>query len=95
MIKHTPATPLPVEIEEGNDTCLVFSDGTCADISFFNSEDGKKQVAYLKHAANAYPKLVSALKRIYADAKAAEHDGWISAAGAAAKDALVELGEDA
>jgi hypothetical protein len=66
-MKHKPPTPLPVELEEGNPHCIVFADGTSADVSYYENgeEAGEQHAAYLVHAANAYPKLVAALKEVH------------------------------
>lgn len=62
-VKHQPATPLPFEVHEATSTRVGFDIQSAegAALIAYNlrlSEDA----AYIAHAANAYPKLVEALR---------------------------------
>lgn len=81
---HKPATPLPWDFaitERG--PIVVDSEGDPVPAH-------SDTAAYSAHAANAYPRLVEALRALYDDANGS---GWSSAA--AANSLLRELGEDA
>lgn len=64
--KIRPATPLPWEVDEeaticGNNSAVAF---TRRRESAYMDEDA----AYIAHAANAYPKLVEALRALHKEA---------------------------
>lgn len=58
---HKPATPLPfiASVDNISRDNLLLLRGMCG-----NASDGVQNAAYIAHAANAYPKLVAALRRI-------------------------------
>jgi hypothetical protein len=98
-MKHEPASPLPLEAvpyrdpDEGNTMAVVYCD---------TFEGAVKTAAYIEHAANAYPKLIEALK-FYANADAWKDietgigmlPGEALDHGVAARSALHQIGEDA
>ena len=86
MTKHTPATPLPwrfAKMEGGKRLALVNKHGGL--ISYLDCSEEK--AAYIAHAANAYPKLVEALRQM-----SDVHGRAVDSIG---RQVLRELGEDA
>lgn len=74
MTKHKPTTPLPWRVcrmEGGRRLALVNSMGGL--ITYFDTI-GEDRAAYIAHAANAYPKLVQALRETSARLRGAAHD---------------------
>lgn len=72
MNKHGPATPLPWRIAQSHEAVeLLGQDGDCVNSAAKDSygDDYKrvvKDMHYERHAANAYPKLVDALRELHA-----------------------------
>ena len=67
MTAQKPTTPLPFRSEDTTVKCVTH--GAWHTIARLNdkkytNEANKENAAYLAHAANAYPKLVAALRRI-------------------------------
>lgn len=95
MTKHAPATPLPWKTDENDELPpAVIRDNEYGD-GIAEVQGEQNDADYIAHAANAYPKLVEAL-RVIADRPPAD-DGehaaevnWIVATAAAL---LRELGE--
>lgn len=73
IVKHKPATPLPWKLRKDHEsTDLLGADGDCVNSAAKGSfgDDYKRVVRdmnYERHAANAYPKLVAALRGEYAE----------------------------
>ena len=98
-IKKAPATPLPWETSKGEYAALLSGpkySPAWQDSAWDRDKDAIQDVAYIIHAANAYPRLVDALKKAIASA-----DGWSDDdRGVPADDLdneralLVELGEE-
>lgn len=71
--KHTPATPLPqlsVQWDESKERVSLITLGSCPhDYVLATSKDSGKGKVYerIAHAANAYPKLVEALRNTLHD----------------------------
>ena len=78
MTKHTPATPLPWNICSNGKAAKnhAFGEANCPTvvgevygrgypIGRGSSPGSLRDAAYIAHAANAYPKLVEALRLIY------------------------------
>lgn len=63
-IKHQPATPLPWTAYAMGDRIEVYQDDGQGNGDAINvtTRDGQPNAAYIAHAANAYPKLVQALR---------------------------------
>lgn len=102
-IKHKPATALPWEFRpdatEANPYwrgASMWSGGACVvRMDFTNAHgQGAQNAAYIAHAANAYPRLVAALRAATARLQQeTDGDAWtLHQQGAAL---LRELGEDA
>ena len=91
-----PATPLPWSIATAahHVQLSAVSSGSAlrtVEVLGFDRDANEKDTAYLAHAANAYPKLVEALRQaIAADPSQAKGDGHLSPAVAL----LRELGEE-
>lgn len=95
MPKHTPATPLPWHMGVKQAERIVYdaSGWAVANATTYHGqadkEETKANAAYIAHAANAYPKLVDALRlaSLWVDAEAAKEQREDFAA------ILSELGE--
>ena len=86
-LSHTPATPLPWRSEHERALLRFFNQGN-------TNENARQNAAYLTHAANAYPRLVAALRAV----SVAEVNGpmiHVTAQTEAAQALLRELGEEA
>ena len=62
--KHTPATPLPWRVSPARPAEVQQQSGTYS-IGLMGM-DGAANAAYIAHAANAYPRLVDALRGLIA-----------------------------
>jgi hypothetical protein len=66
VTKHTPATPLPWRVGAVTPARFpaypIVGDVIVADVSIRARGGSDKDAAYIAHAANAYPKLVEALR---------------------------------
>lgn len=106
--KHKPATPLPWHLGVKQAERIIYTqDGwAVANATVYHghedAEDCKRNAAYIAHAANAYPRLVEALRKLEAEANKVRvnmvnvKEG--RALGESVNDAaalLRELGEDA
>lgn len=70
MTKHKPATPLPWTTALTNAGQFIRSNGSNGPHGYFvevrqtrTGRDEKADAAYIAHAANAYPRLVEALRK--------------------------------
>jgi hypothetical protein len=88
VTKHTPATPLPWTHQATRKPMmpLVAANGEWIS-SPYNRVGDIEDFEYIAHAANAYPKLVEALREVIA--------GRYEADASRARALLRELGEDA
>lgn len=92
MTKHTPVTPLPWTVKGAS----VFNGPrkVCTAVEHIDGDSA----AYIAHAANAYPKMVEALRIIkeqtYVDAYGPELRGQNQANHRRASELLRELGEE-
>ena len=102
MTAHKPATPLPFRSEDT--TVKYVTHGAWHTIARLNdkkytNEANKENAAYLAHAANAYPKLVAALREYVNVVESVNNPNSFGVevrdAGAPARALLRSLGEDA
>ena len=86
-MKHTPETPLPwyVELDPETDEPSLYDDKAAIHHDSNRLADGiePKDAAYTAHAANAYPRLIEALRKVAIGKPYAERSA----------DLLRELGE--
>lgn len=99
MPNHKPATPLPFEQQRGFDLrSIISADGTMVAKSSqlgIGTTRGADNAAYLVHAANAYPRLVEALRNLAERCDGAEgvRDDGSNIDTSDAAGLLMELGE--
>lgn len=85
-VKHQPATPLPFSTKD--DDIIYGADGSDAGAP----EVSDQNLAYVIHAANAYPKLVEALRKLVRQAM--PDPDKATGAHIAAASLLGDLGEE-
>ncbi len=94
MVKHKPATPLPWTVEHGNHVIggnQERSRVAVGSLSVAEYRVADQNAAYIAHAANAYPRLVEALREL-AEASGRGIEACVNAE-ARAESLLRELGE--
>jgi hypothetical protein len=65
--KNQPATPLPFTVEQPNvHLYLKGANGAAIGERYIGSIDERQDLAYIAHAANAYPQLVAQLRALIA-----------------------------
>ena len=96
MTNHKPATPLPWKVAAVGDLRIIHGGNPHARIATWRGKVVNADPAYIAHAANAYPRLVAALRDLvkaeeeYGDQdNAAVNEAW-----APAQALLRELGEE-
>jgi len=94
--KHTPATPLPFSVDEQRYQIRIVGSKRNKTIAMTGriDDETRQQSAYIAHAANAYPRLVEALRDMLAAEELVRADKAVEKAWGAAYDLLRELGEE-